>query len=62
MVIHPPMLYLGYVTMPAARALADVAHSVGALAWMDCVHYAPHRALAMTCTGAGSRRPDLLAG
>jgi cysteine desulfurase family protein (TIGR01976 family) len=30
-------------TMPDARALADVAHSVGALAWMDCVHYAAHR-------------------
>ena len=33
----------GVGTMPKARALADVAHSVGALAWMDCVHYAPHR-------------------
>jgi len=33
----------GVGTMPDARALADVAHSVGALAWMDCVHYAPHR-------------------
>ena len=30
-------------TMPNAQALAEVAHSVGALAWMDCVHYAPHR-------------------
>ena len=30
-------------TVPAGRALADIAHSVGALAWMDCVHYAPHR-------------------
>jgi cysteine desulfurase family protein (TIGR01976 family) len=30
-------------TMPSARALADVAHAAGALAWMDCVHYAPHR-------------------
>jgi cysteine desulfurase family protein (TIGR01976 family) len=30
-------------TMPDARALADVAHAVGALAWMDCVHYAAHR-------------------
>jgi cysteine desulfurase family protein (TIGR01976 family) len=33
----------GVGTMPQARALADVAHSVGALAWMDGVHYAPHR-------------------
>jgi cysteine desulfurase family protein (TIGR01976 family) len=33
----------GVGTVPEARALADVAHSVGALAWMDGVHYAPHR-------------------
>jgi cysteine desulfurase family protein (TIGR01976 family) len=33
----------GVGTMPQGRALADVAHSAGALAWMDCVHYAPHR-------------------
>ena len=29
--------------MPDARRSAAVAHSAGALAWMDCVHYAPHR-------------------
>ena len=39
-------------TMPAARALADVAHSVGALAWMDCVHYAPHRRIDVKALGA----------
>ncbi len=39
-------------TMPDARALADVAHSVGALAWMDCVHYAPHRRIDVTALGA----------
>jgi cysteine desulfurase family protein (TIGR01976 family) len=33
----------GVGTVPQARALADVAHSVGALAWTDGVHYAPHR-------------------
>ncbi|MDX6541335.1 MAG: hypothetical protein QOI71_2945 [Gaiellales bacterium] len=30
-------------TIPNAQALAAVAHSVGALAWTDGVHYAPHR-------------------
>ena len=39
-------------TMPAARALSDVAHSVGALAWMDCVHYAPHRRIDVDAMGA----------
>ena len=39
-------------TVPAARALADVAHSVGALAWMDCVHYAPHRRIDVKALGA----------
>ena len=39
-------------TVPAARALADVAHSVGALAWMDCVHYAPHRRIDVEALGA----------
>ena len=39
-------------TMPDARALADVAHSVGALAWMDCVHYAPHRRIDVKALGA----------
>ena len=38
--------------MPDARALADVAHSVGALAWMDCVHYAPHRRIDVKALGA----------
>ncbi len=46
-------------TMPAARALADVAHSVGALAWMDCVHYAPHRRIDVR--DAGRRRAAVLA-
>jgi cysteine desulfurase family protein (TIGR01976 family) len=29
-------------TKPAARRIADMAHAVGALAWGDAVHYAPH--------------------
>ncbi len=39
-------------TMPDGRALADVAHSVGALAWMDSVHYAPHRRIDVEALGA----------
>ena len=39
-------------TMPDAPALADIAHSVGALAWMDCVHYAPHRRIDVKALGA----------
>ena len=39
-------------TMPNAQALARVAHSVGALAWMDCVHYAPHRRIDVKALGA----------
>lgn len=30
-------------TVPQARAIADLAHDAGALAWADAVHYAPHR-------------------
>jgi cysteine desulfurase family protein (TIGR01976 family) len=29
-------------TVTDVRAIADLAHSVGALAWVDAVHYAPH--------------------
>jgi cysteine desulfurase family protein (TIGR01976 family) len=39
-------------TMPNAKALSDIAHSVGALAWMDCVHYAPHRRIDVKALGA----------
>lgn len=30
-------------TIPDARRIATAAHGVGALAWADAVHYAPHR-------------------
>ena len=39
-------------TMPNAQALSEIAHSVGALAWMDCVHYAPHRRIDVQSLGA----------
>lgn len=29
-------------TVPDARRVTDLAHEVGALAWVDAVHYAPH--------------------
>jgi cysteine desulfurase family protein (TIGR01976 family) len=41
----------GVGTMPDARALADVAHAAGALAWMDGVHYAPHRRIDVGALG-----------
>jgi cysteine desulfurase family protein (TIGR01976 family) len=30
-------------SVPDARRIAEAAHAVGALAWADAVHYAPHR-------------------
>lgn len=30
-------------TIPDARRISDLAHRVGALAWTDAVHFAPHR-------------------
>ena len=39
-------------TVPDAQALVEVAHSVGALAWMDGVHYAPHRRIDVKALGA----------
>jgi cysteine desulfurase family protein (TIGR01976 family) len=30
-------------TIPDARRISELAHRVGALAWADAVHYAPHR-------------------
>jgi cysteine desulfurase family protein (TIGR01976 family) len=41
----------GVGTMPDARALADVAHEAGALAWVDAVHYAPHRRIDVEALG-----------
>jgi cysteine desulfurase family protein (TIGR01976 family) len=32
-------------SIPDARRICEVAHAVGALAWVDAVHYAPHRRL-----------------
>jgi cysteine desulfurase family protein (TIGR01976 family) len=29
-------------TLPDARAIVDLAHAAGALAWVDAVHYGPH--------------------
>jgi cysteine desulfurase family protein (TIGR01976 family) len=38
-------------TMPDAGRVAQLAHQVGALAWADAVHYAPHRRIDVTALG-----------
>ena len=38
-------------TMPDARRIAELAHRVGALAWADAVHYAPHRRIDVATLG-----------
>jgi cysteine desulfurase family protein (TIGR01976 family) len=38
-------------TIPDARRIADLAHLVGALAWADGVHYAPHRRIDVAALG-----------
>jgi cysteine desulfurase family protein (TIGR01976 family) len=38
-------------TMPDARRVAQLAHQVGALAWADAVHYAPHRRIDVAALG-----------
>ena len=38
-------------TLTEARAIADLAHRVGALAWADAVHYAPHGPIDVAALG-----------
>ena len=38
-------------TIPDVRSIVDVAHSVGALTFVDAVHYAPHGPIDVTATG-----------
>ena len=38
-------------TIPDARRVAEIAHRVGALAWADAVHYAPHRRIDVAALG-----------
>ncbi len=38
-------------TVPDARRIAELAHGVGALAWADGVHFAPHRRLDRAALG-----------
>jgi selenocysteine lyase/cysteine desulfurase len=38
-------------TIPDARRIAELAHRVGALAWADAVHYAPHRRIDVATLG-----------
>ena len=46
-------------TIPDARRVAEIAHRVGALAWADAVHYAPHRRIDVATLGR--RRAAVLA-
>ena len=39
-------------TLVDARRVADLAHGVGALAWIDAVHYAPHGPIDVSALGA----------
>ncbi len=39
-------------TIAPAKELVDLAHSVGAIAWVDAVHYAAHRAISARGIGA----------
>ena len=39
-------------TMPGVRAIADAAHAVGALVYVDGVHYTPHVSVDMAALGA----------
>ncbi len=39
-------------TVPPVRSIADVAHAVGALIWVDGVHYAAHRFVDVAALGA----------
>jgi cysteine desulfurase family protein (TIGR01976 family) len=39
-------------TIPDAQAISEAAHRVGALAWADGVHYAPHRRIDVESIGA----------
>ncbi len=41
---------------PDARRISDLAHSVGALAWADAVHYAPHGRIDRVAHGPRRRR------
>jgi cysteine desulfurase family protein (TIGR01976 family) len=38
-------------TIPDARRISELAHRVGALAWADAVHYAPHRRIDVATLG-----------
>ncbi|MDX6618548.1 MAG: hypothetical protein QOK36_934 [Gaiellales bacterium] len=38
-------------TIPDARRVAELAHRVGALAWADAVHFAPHRRIDVASLG-----------
>jgi cysteine desulfurase family protein (TIGR01976 family) len=46
-----PLASNAFGTVPDAARVAELAHSVGALAWADAVHYAPHRPIDVAALG-----------
>jgi cysteine desulfurase family protein (TIGR01976 family) len=46
-----PLASNAFGTVPDAARVAELAHSVGAVAWADAVHYAPHRAIDVAALG-----------
>jgi cysteine desulfurase family protein (TIGR01976 family) len=51
-VVAFPWASNGVGTLTPVAELAELAHSVGALAWIDAVHYAPHGPIDVAAAGA----------
>lgn len=50
-VVAFPLASNAFGTVPDASRVAELAHGVGALAWADAVHYAPHRMIDVAALG-----------
>ena len=50
-VVAFPLAANAFGTTPDAARVVELAHEVGALAWADAVHYAPHRRLDVAALG-----------
>ena len=50
-VVAFPLAANAFGTMTDAARIAELAHSAGALAWADAVHYAPHRPIDVAALG-----------
>ena len=51
-VVAFPLASNAFGTVPDAARIAELAHGVGALAWADAVHYAPHGPIDVAALGA----------